>query len=101
MGLIFRTMKPNIIHAYLIALNIVTFGIYGFDKHQAIKSQMRVPELILHLLALMGGSPAAAIAQIIFRHKTKKTSFRIIFFLIIGLQITAYFIAVYLAYKAA
>lgn len=101
MGVIFKTMKPNIIHAYLIALNSVTFLIYGFDKRQAVKSKIRVPELVLHLLALIGGSPAAAIAQIVFRHKTKKTRFRIIFFLIVGVQITAYFIAVYLAYKAA
>jgi len=101
MGVIFKTMKPNIIHAYLIAVNIVTFLIYGFDKRQAVQSNIRVPELLLHLLALIGGSPAAAIAQIVFRHKTKKTRFRIIFFLIIGVQIAAYFTAVYLACKAA
>ncbi len=101
MGLVFFTQKANVIHAYLIALNVVTLVLYGFDKRQAIKSGMRVPEIVLYFLALIGGSPAAGVAQIIFRHKTKKTSFRVVFFLIVTLQITAVLTALYLAYKAA
>ena len=100
-GLIFFTMKFNIIYAYLIALNVVTFIIYSFDKRQAIKSGMRVPEMVLHLLALLGGSPAAAVAQLLFRHKTRKPSFRIIFFLIITLQVAAVLIAIHYANKMA
>ena len=101
MGLVFFTQKGNVIHAYLLAINVVTFVIYGFDKRQAIKSKMRVPEVVLHFLAFIGGSPAAGIAQIVFRHKTKKTSFRIVFFLIVAIQITAVLTALYLVYKAA
>ena len=96
-----KFMKFNIIHAYLIALNVVTFMIYGFDKRQAIKSEMRVPEMVLHLLALLGGSPAAAVAQLFFHHKTRKLSFRIIFFLIISIQVAAVLIAIHYANKMA
>ncbi|MHC4553621.1 MAG: DUF1294 domain-containing protein [Planctomycetota bacterium] len=100
-GLIFYTMKLSIIHAYLIGINLVTLIAYGFDKRRAIKSAGRVPEIILHLLALTGGSPAAAVAQILFRHKTKKLSFQIVFIAIIILQATTFFIAVYLANQSA
>jgi uncharacterized membrane protein YsdA (DUF1294 family) len=101
MILIFFTMKFSIIHAYLIGLNLVTFLAYGFDKRQAIKSKGRVPEIVLHLLALVGGSPAAAIGQLLFRHKTKKPQFRIIFIMIVILQVTAILTAIHLASKAA
>ena len=100
-GLIFYTMKLSILHAYLVGVNLVTFIIYGFDKRQAIKAKGRVPEIILHLLSLVAGSPAAAIAQITFRHKTKKFRFQAIFIAIVILQATAFFAAIHLANKAA
>lgn len=41
----------------------------------------RVPENTLHLLALLGGWPGALYAQQTLRHKTQKTSFRIVFWM--------------------
>jgi uncharacterized membrane protein YsdA (DUF1294 family) len=75
--------------AYLISVNTLTFLMYGFDKRQSIKQGPRVPELILHLLALVGGSPAALVGQLTFRHKTRKQPFKAIFIAIIVLQVTA------------
>jgi len=66
-----------------------------------LHSGMRVPEIVQHLLALAGGSPTAAVAQILFRHKTKKMCFRVIFFLIIALQVTAVLIAIHYAKMGA
>ncbi|MFC4281969.1 DUF1294 domain-containing protein [Thalassotalea piscium] len=37
--------------------------------------------LVLHILALLGGWPGAAVAQEILRHKAKKRDFRVIFWL--------------------
>lgn len=74
-------------YAYLIGINAVTVLLYGYDKRQAVVGRGRVPEMILHLAALVGGSPGALIAQMLFRHKTRKFKFRLVFVGIILLQI--------------
>ena len=63
----------------LASVNIVTFGLYGFDKRQARCERYRIPEAMLHWAAMIGGSPGAALGQIAFRHKTRKLKFRIVF----------------------
>jgi uncharacterized membrane protein YsdA (DUF1294 family) len=73
-------------YAYLIGINLVTVLLYGYDKRQAIVGGGRVPEMILHLAALVGGSGGALLAQILFRHKTRKFTFRAVFVGIILLQ---------------
>ena len=77
----------NELVAYVAAVNVVTFVLYGYDKAIAGSSALRVPEVVLHLLALIGGSPAALIAQITFHHKTRKTSFQRVYWAIAILQI--------------
>lgn len=74
---------------YLVGVNVATMAIYGYDKAVAGGTRMRVPERVLHLLALMGGSPAALLSQNLFRHKTVKTSFQRVFWLIVALQTVA------------
>jgi len=70
-------------------INAATLFLYGYDKAVAGGSRLRVPEKVLHLLALVGGSPAAVLGQKLFRHKTVKPSFRRIFWLIVVLQLAA------------
>jgi uncharacterized membrane protein YsdA (DUF1294 family) len=77
------------VYAFLIGINVVTLFAYGYDKRQAIAGATRVPEIVLHVAALLGGSPAAILSQGLFRHKTRKTSFRMILAMIVLLQITA------------
>jgi uncharacterized membrane protein YsdA (DUF1294 family) len=45
-----------------------------------------VPEVVLWLLAALGGSPGAFIAMRVFHHKTSKTSFQIVFWVIVAAQ---------------
>ena len=73
--------------AYLIGLNCATICIYLYDKGASSRDMVRVPEKLLHGMALLGGSPAALISQAAFRHKTIKRSFRRWFWGIIILQI--------------
>jgi uncharacterized membrane protein YsdA (DUF1294 family) len=73
-------------YAYLAGINIITFLFYGYDKRQSLKNKGRIPELTLHLLALLGGSPGALLGQLSFRHKTKKLSFKIVFLAIVLIQ---------------
>ena len=79
-------MHVNILYACLIGMSVITFVFYGYDKRQAIKNRSRVPEVILHILALLGGTPGAFLGQFVFRHKTKKLRFRIVFIAIVLLQ---------------
>jgi len=80
-------MRLSILYSYLIGISVITFVSYGYDKRQAIKNGVRVPEIILHVLTLFSGTPGAILGQIFFRHKTKKLRFRIVFLLIVLLQV--------------
>jgi uncharacterized membrane protein YsdA (DUF1294 family) len=72
---------------WLGAINLVTFAIYAWDKRRAVKGQRRISERELLLWALAGGSPAAFLAMRRFRHKTRKTSFRVQYWAIVIAQI--------------
>ena len=89
-------MKVNILYAYLISISVITIFFYGYDKNRAINSKGRVPESVLHLLALIGGSPGALFGQIVFGHKTKKLKFRVIFVMTVIVQAVG--VVVYLNY---
>lgn len=82
--------------AWLVAVNVFAFIYYGIDKFQALRQGRRVPELVLHGLAVTGGSPAAYAAMQFFRHKTIKGRFRIVFWFIVLLQAALLF---WLAYR--
>jgi uncharacterized membrane protein YsdA (DUF1294 family) len=70
-----------------IIMSGVTFVCYGIDKSRAGKGGRRIPERTLHLLELGAGWPGAFAGQRVFRHKTKKTSFLILFWLIGALHL--------------
>lgn len=66
----------RIAFAILAIVNIAAFFIYGWDKFCAKQGWRRVPEKILLLLALVGGSAGAMAAMALFRHKTRHLKFR-------------------------
>ncbi|PCJ15939.1 MAG: hypothetical protein COB02_17385 [Candidatus Cloacimonadota bacterium] len=72
---------------YLFAINLVTTLVYGYDKLTAKYIWFRVPENVLLILGLFGGSIGGFIGQVLFRHKTSKKSFQLSFRLIIGFQL--------------
>jgi len=84
---LYLSQKTHFILAYLIAINIATFLIYGYDKFISSSDKLRVPELILQILALLGGSPSALMAQKFFRHKTIKSSFQLVYWGIVLMQV--------------
>ncbi len=77
----------GLLYAYLVGINVATIVLYGYDKRQAVAAGGRVPEVVLHLAALAGGSPGALLAQGLFRHKTKKFRFKIVFAGIVLVQL--------------
>lgn len=75
--------------AALAGLNALTFIVYAFDKRAARQGRQRTPELHLHLLELLGGWPAAALAQQALRHKRAKPDYRRVFASMIVLHLLA------------
>lgn len=78
-------MPPLILALYSVA-SIFTFMVYALDKSAAKKGAWRTQEKTLHLLSLVGGWPGALVAQQKLRHKSKKQSFRIVFWITVLLN---------------
>lgn len=72
----------------LFIANIIAFIIYAIDKWQATRNKWRIPELILLLLAFLGGAFGALCAMILFQHKTQKIVFKICIPLFLYIQLT-------------
>lgn len=80
----------------VMLMSTICFAAYGLDKQQAVTGGRRIPESTLHLLALIGGWPGAILGQRHFRHKTKKLSFLIEFWLVVVLHIGTVGIAAFM-----
>ncbi|MEO6052997.1 MAG: DUF1294 domain-containing protein [Chthoniobacterales bacterium] len=81
-----HSFDPRFVFGYVIAISCLTFWIYWHDKRRAQTGGWRTPESTLHLLELLGGWPAAFIAQRTFRHKISKTRYQVVFWIIVMLN---------------
>ena len=72
--------------AIYILASIISYLLYRSDKRSAIASRQRIPEKWLHLSEGVGGWPGALVAQQLLRHKTRKLSYQLVFWLIILLH---------------
>ena len=70
----------NTLHSYiayyLLAINAVTFIVYGIDKYKAKKAKWRISEATLLLLAVLGGSIGAWMGMKVWHHKTMHKKFK-------------------------
>ncbi|MEB0040630.1 MULTISPECIES: DUF1294 domain-containing protein [unclassified Pseudomonas] len=64
-------------------MSVLTFFLYWRDKSQARNEGWRTPEKVLHVVELLGGWPGGLVAQQILRHKTRKVSYQVVFWLIV------------------
>jgi uncharacterized membrane protein YsdA (DUF1294 family) len=64
--------------AWIVGWTLPAFAMYGIDKRQAQNDGWRVPEMVLHGLALMGGVIGAWAGRYVFRHKTQKPAFTVV-----------------------
>ena len=83
-------LELPLLWAYLLGVNLSTFALYAYDKNVAGSTRLRVPEKVLHLLALLGGTPAALVGQQALRHKTLKGTFQAWFLGILMVQVGVY-----------
>lgn len=80
-------MSISVLIYYLVALNIITFFIYGIDKHKAKKNKWRISEAFLLALALLGGSVGGWLGMKVWHHKTMHKKFQLGVPLIFILQV--------------
>ncbi|TWU43289.1 hypothetical protein Q31b_23270 [Novipirellula aureliae] len=78
---------PEYVLWVYLGMSAATFVVYYSDKRAAQKSKWRTQEFTLHMMALTGGWPGALIAQAIFRHKTRKQSFLVLFWATVVLNV--------------
>ena len=81
-------MNPVLI-GYLLVINILAYSLMGVDKTKARQNKRRIPEKVLFLAALFGGSMGALVGMYSFRHKTKHWYFVAGMPLILLLQLAA------------
>ena len=86
MDLLAPLLTPANIATYLIAINFAAFAAFGLDKMQAEAGAWRISEARLLGLAFIGGTPGAYAGRHLFRHKTRKVSFQVVFWFIVLLH---------------
>ena len=67
-------------------MSVVAFILYWMDKRRAERNEWRIAEGTLHAIELLGGWPGGWIAQRVFRHKTRKTPYMVVFWLIVAVH---------------
>ncbi|MCA1931322.1 DUF1294 domain-containing protein [Rheinheimera sp.] len=84
-----RLVVPGWLKYGLLLINLVTLFGYWRDKKAAEQQAWRTQESTLLLLGLAGGWPAAFVAQHWFRHKNRKVSFQLLFWLTVLINTAA------------
>lgn len=72
---------------YLIIVNIICLLNFFVDKRRAQTGRYRIPERVLFLWAIVGGSLGGWLGMYLFHHKTRHFKFKYGFPLIILLQL--------------
>ncbi|WP_423194607.1 DUF1294 domain-containing protein [Cupriavidus sp. H18C2] len=62
-------------------MNVAAFVMFAIDMRRARDGQWRIQESHLHCVTLAGGFAGAQLARSMFRHKTQKISFHMVFWL--------------------
>jgi uncharacterized membrane protein YsdA (DUF1294 family) len=76
-------LPPVLAVAIAFVISVAAFAGHWIDKRRAEADRWRTSENTLHLLELLGGWPGAFLAQRIFRHKTAKPGYQVVFWLIV------------------
>ncbi len=72
----------------LLVMGFATFALYGLDKRRAGTQQRRFRERTLLLLCFAGGWLGGYIGQRVYRHKTRKFSYQLLFWTITIVHLT-------------
>lgn len=84
-------MLPLIILLHYFILSLAAFLAYAFDKSAAKQKRWRTRESTLQALAFFGGWPGAVLGQRVFRHKTSKHEFQMMFWMLVCMNCVIFF----------
>ena len=89
LALVINAWLPSLglVWSWIIGVTVASFFTYGYDKSVAGRNVTRVPEVVLHLLTLTGGTLGSFAGMRVFHHKTQKRSFQLVFWVIVALQV--------------
>lgn len=79
---------PVFVLGLYVGMSVLAIGMYYIDKSAAKEGSYRISENTLHILSLLGGWPGALYAQQLLRHKSRKTSFRVVFWLTVVINLS-------------
>lgn len=88
-GLALAELLPWWVVGLYAGASFAAWLLYAWDKSRAELHGWRVSEDTLHVLSLLGGWPGALVAQRQFRHKTRKRSFRAVFWVTVVVNLAA------------
>jgi uncharacterized membrane protein YsdA (DUF1294 family)/cold shock CspA family protein len=93
LGSLLTAVAVGVYSAEVFAIYIVAsplaFVMYWYDKQAARSSRWRTAEGTLHAVGLLGGWPGALVAMQVFRHKSRKASFRKTFWVTVLMNCSA------------
>jgi uncharacterized membrane protein YsdA (DUF1294 family) len=84
-----RISMLRIFALILLVISVLTFIVYGLDKHAAKAKTWRTPERRLLLFGFVGGAAGGLLGMLIFHHKTRKFYFWLVNLLGLTWQIIA------------
>jgi len=71
----------------LVGINAAALAGMGLDKSFARSNSPRIPEVLLFIIALLGGAPGILSGIYIFKHKTRKAAFQFTLLTVVALQV--------------
>ena len=75
---------------YYLVMNLIGLSAMVIDKIRAMERRFRIPESVLLIIAVLGGSVGCIAGMLVFRHKKRKPKFRYGLHLILIQQIAAW-----------
>jgi uncharacterized membrane protein YsdA (DUF1294 family) len=87
-----RWSVPFSVAVAYIAMSLLCFLVYAWDKSAARAGRWRIRESTLLLLGLFCGWPGGLLAQQLLRHKSAKVSFRRMFWITLLLNMVGFLV---------
>ncbi len=73
--------------SFLFWMSVLTFALFGLDKHLATIHKSRVPDALLYVLIVLDGAFGALCGMMFFRHKIQQNTFMILVPIMLAVEI--------------